>query len=215
MENGKWEMVNGLRRLTGTVILSPRMKHSTLLLSLFLAACGGAAAVSSRPPAGNPNAVVVVAEYSDLQCPACAKAHAQVTKPILGKYGNQIRFEFRHFPLRQTHRFALDAAEMSECAADQGKFWEFVDHSYENQQDMSFNALTDWADIVGMNVTDAERCWKSHGKRKVVLADYSAGRELGVAATPTYFVNGTQVEQGFDTLSDAIDRALEKVKMDL
>ena len=187
----------------------------TVISALTVAACKPADTVSSRPPKGNPNSAILVEEFGDLQCPACRAAHSQITAPLLEKYGTQIRFEFKHFPLRSIHRFALDAAEMSECAADQGKFWEFLDVNYEKQDEMSFDALVVWAEEIGLDVTAAERCWKSHSKREVVLADYKAGREREVGGTPTYFVNGVQVKTGFDTLSEAIDAALKGTMMKL
>lgn len=111
-----------------------RLSLATLFTSaLLLAACvdtTGISPTSSRPPRGNANALVTVMEFADFQCPACMSAHATINKPLFEKYGSQVRFEFRHFPLRNIHRFALDLAEASECAADQGKFWEFVDLAY-------------------------------------------------------------------------------------
>ena len=91
------------------------------------------------------NALVTVTEYADLQCPACRSAHASLTKPLIEKYGTRIGYDYRHFPLSSIHRFAMEAAEASECAADQGKFWEFVDHDYEHQEDLSSDTLRDWA----------------------------------------------------------------------
>jgi len=168
-----------------------------------------------RTPKGSPNATVLVEEYADLQCPACAAAHAQVTTPLLEIYSDKIRFEFHHFPLRSIHRFALDAAEMSECAADQGKFWEFIDVAYKNQSELGFEALVDWAEVVGLDVDVAERCWKSHSKRDIVLNDYKEGRDRDVAGTPTFFVNGERVQTGVDTLGAAIEAAIQDGKMPL
>ncbi len=183
--------------------------------SIFLVACTNGDTASTRPPRGNPNAVVLVEEYADLQCPACRAAHGMISIPIVQKYSSQIRFEYKHFPLRSIHRFALDAAEMSECAADQGKFWEFVDFNYEHQEDLNLDALVEWAEALGMDADLAERCWKSHSKRGTVLADYKEGREREVSGTPTFFVNGVRVEAGMDTLSEAIDKALEGAVMKL
>ena len=118
-----------------------------LSLVLFLTACGEAQ-VSSRQPKGNPNAAILVEEFADLQCPACGAAHEKIVEPLLEKYGNDIRFEHKHFPLRSIHRFALDASEMSECAADQGKFWEFVDIAFTNQSDLSLDSLVEWAEAL-------------------------------------------------------------------
>ncbi len=187
----------------------------SILSTGLLVACNGGDETSMRSPKGNPNAVVVVEEFADLQCPACRAAHTQITGPLLDKYGSDIRFEFKHFPLRSIHRFALDASEMAECAADQGKFWEFVDLAFEKQQDLGMDALTDWAEALGLDTDLAERCWKSHSKRDIVLNDYKEGRERDVGGTPTYFVNGAKVQTGFDTLSEAIDAALKGSVMPL
>jgi len=187
----------------------------SILSTSLLAACGGGSDVSMRTPKGNANATVLVEEFADLQCPACAAAHAQVTTPLLEMYGDNIRFEFNHFPLRSIHRFALDTAEMSECAADQGKFWEFVDVAYEKQAELGFEALMDWAELIGLDTDIAERCWKSHSKRGLVLEDYKEGRDRDVAGTPTYFVNGERVQTGVDTLGAAIDAAIKDSQMPL
>ena len=190
------------------------MKH-TLLLSttlLLLAACtNGQSDVSNRTSKGNPNAAVIITEYSDLQCPACRAAHVSITNPLIDKYGNQIRLDYMHFPLRSIHRFALEAAEASECAADQEKFWEYVDFIFENQDELSSDSLPAWARQIGLDTTVFDKCMKSHSRRDTVLADYKIGRELGVGGTPTFFVNGKNVQTGFDTLSEAIDAELDRL----
>ena len=195
------------------------MKRTLLLLTaVLLVACAdtsGLSKESSRPPRGNPNAAVLVEEFADLQCPACRAAHTKVAVPIHEKYGDRIRFEFQHFPIRQIHRYALDAAEAAECAADQGKFWEFVDLDFEKQDDLDFDALLVWAEELGLDVELFERCWKSHVKKDIVLAGYKEGRDRGVTGTPSFFVQGRKVETGFDTISEAIDEALKGTTMPL
>lgn len=185
-----------------------------LSLTVLLTACG-TPEVSSRPAKGNPNALVLVEEFADLQCPACGAAHGRIVEPLLDKYGSDIRFEHKHFPLRSIHRFALDASEMSECAADQGKFWEYVEIAFTNQKDLSLESLVEWAEVLGLDADKAERCWKTHSKRDTVLADYKEGRDREVSGTPSFFVNGERVETGFDTLSEAIDKALKGTTMPL
>lgn len=204
-----------IKKLLSPLLTMKKLLSLSILSTTVLVACSSTDATSVRPPKGNPNATVLVEEFADLQCPACKSAHAQVTAPIIAKYNNDIRFEFNHFPLRSIHRFALDAAEMSECAADQGHFWEFVDLAYEKQSELSFDALLDWSEAIGLDTDAAERCWKSHSKRSIVLDDYKKGRDREVAGTPTYFVNGQRVDSGFDTLSNAIDAALANSVMPL
>lgn len=130
------------------------MRHSTLisiaLATLSLVACStvdttGIAATSSKKPVGPDSAAVVLTEFADLQCPACKTAHALLTKPLLEKYKGSIRFEFKHFPLTNSHSHALKAAEASECAADQGKFWEYIDVVYAHQDDLAKEPYEEWA----------------------------------------------------------------------
>jgi protein-disulfide isomerase len=158
---------------------------------------------------------VLVEEFADFECPFCAPTHEGVVKPLLKQYGAVIRYEWKHFPLRTIHRYAMDAAEASECAADQGKFWEYVDLMFAEQDQLGYDALLDWADRLGLDVTTFERCWKSHTKRDTVLADYEEGRNRGVNGTPTFFVNGTEVPAGYDTLSAAIEEHLRQLQQRL
>lgn len=180
-------------------------------LSLALAACvdtTGLTAESSRTPhpLSNANSAVVVQEYADLQCPSCKAAHSVIMQPLLAQYGSQIRYEFQQFPLASIHRYAMDAAEASECAADQGKFWEFVDIAFENQESLGPAALDAWGEELGLDAALYERCRASHIKRETVQAEYDAGRELGVSGTPTFFVNGTRVESSVEAIGAEITR---------
>lgn len=180
---------------------------------LLLSACvdtTGLSAQSSRTPKGNASASVIVVEYADLQCPACKSAHETITKTLLEKYGSKIRFEFRHFPLRSIHQHAFEAAQAAECAADQGKFWEFVDVDYQRQSDLSSSALRDWAKALSLDSDLFDRCVRSGIKEDTILDDYAQGEKLGVRGTPTFFVNNTHVSPNtLEAISAAIDAALK------
>lgn len=183
---------------------------SFLFLSVFLVACvdtTGLSAESSRPPKGNPNAVVVVTEFSDLQCPACKAAHAVITAPLLSKYGSVIRFEYKHFPLRMLHPHAMVAAMGAECAADQGKFWEFVDKAFAGQAQMSKDRIKTWAAELQLDTELFNRCLSSKIKEDTILADYEEGKNKGVGGTPTFFVNGRLIETDLAKMSAAIEEA--------
>ena len=180
--------------------------------SILLAACGvdttGLSALSSRTPMGPETALVTITEFGDLQCPACKAAHEILTKPLLAKYEGKIRFEFKHFPL-QNHVHALEAAQAAECAADQGKFWEFFDMNYEKQKDLNSAALRTWAAELKLDTELFDRCVKSGIKKQTILADFSEGEKKGVNSTPTYFVNGVRVTNTIEALTAAIDTALQ------
>ena len=189
-----------------------KISSLVLGLSLLLVACvdtTGLSEKSSRTPQGNPNAAVVVTEFGDLQCPACRTAYTTINLPLLQKYGNQIRFDFMHFPLQSIHRYALEAAMASECAADQGKFWEFVDVAYVNQTELSKAKLNAWAENLGLDMPLFKRCRASKIKKSTILADYEQGLKQGVAGTPTYFVNGEPTPATLEKLSEKIDAALK------
>ena len=192
----------------------PKAAVLALILTLILAACvdkTGLTEKSAKVPAGNPNAAVVVTEYGDFQCPACGAAYPKIVKPLLAKYGTQIRYDFRQFPLQTLHEYALESAMASECAADQGKFWEFVDKDYMNQKDLSSEELRTWADELKVDTALFDRCIKSKIKKDTVLAEYEEGRTLGVQGTPTFFVNGKKVDNTLEAISAEIEAATKGV----
>jgi len=194
------------------------MKKLLTLSLFFLAACvsrEGLTPESNKPPTGNPASSLIVEEFADLQCPACKGAHTTLVKPLLEKYGGVIRYEFRHFPIRSIHAFAQEAAEAAECAADQGKFWEFVDDTYENQEKLSRADLIARAEKVGVADSDLfERCIKSRIKRDTVQEEYEEGIERGVSGTPTFFVTGEKAPTNtLDALSALIEAKMSEQRL--
>lgn len=182
-------------------------------LALFLGACGvdtsGLTAASSKAPdpKSNPGAFVTVIEYGDFQCLACKGGYEKLVQPLLAKFGSSIRFEFRQFPLTVIHQYAQAAAEASECAADQGKFWEFVDLAYIEQEKLSDDQLSIWAQTLGLDTDVFARCTASRIKKAAVKADVDEGIALGVEGTPTFFVNGQRVANTIVDLEQAITTA--------
>lgn len=196
------------------------MKYHVLAVSFacaLLASCGvdttGLTETSSRPMKGSETALATVTEYADFQCPACASAYTLINVPLEQTYGNKVRFEFKHFPLRSIHAFAYEAAQAAECAADQGKFWEFVEMNYANQKDLSSATLRSWGTVLGLQADLFDRCIRSGIKGETVLADMAEGEKLGVQGTPSYFVNGVRVSQNtLAAISAAIDAAIAQGK---
>jgi len=181
-------------------------------LLLVLGGCAsesGPVQLSSRSahPASNPNAAVLVVEYTDLQCPSCRRAHETIVKPLLASHGSQIRYELRHFPLRSLHRHALDAAMAAECAADQGKFWDYTDLAFRKQPQMSRENLRAWGAEISLDMPRFEQCLASEAKREIVLSEYREGKKRDVIGTPTFFVNQTKVEGTLGAIEAAIEAA--------
>ena len=158
---------------------------------------------------GNPQAPVTIVEFGDFQCPACGQEQ-QVIREIRQKYGDQICWVFRQFPIPPLHEFAEAAAVASECAADQGKFWEAVDKLYDNQADLSNDALRRYAAELGLNTDRFNQCLNSQATLGRVRRDLDDAHALGVRGTPMFFVNQHAVEQPptVKELTQLVDQAL-------
>lgn len=141
---------------------------------------------------GKADAPVTVVEFSDFQCPACGGAYPAI-KQILDTYGDKIRLIFRHFPLTNIHPLAKPAALASYCAFEQNKFWEYHDLVFEKQTELSENNLKQWAKDLGLNTSAFNTCLDSQRYKSKVEADMALGNKVQVGGTPTFFVNGKEV----------------------
>lgn len=158
---------------------------------------------------GNLASPVTVVEFGDFECPGCGQAQAVVTQ-MLGQYGDRIRLVFRQFPLTHLHPYAEKAAEASECAAEQGKFWEAERKFYEGQSDLSEAALERYAGEIGLDVGKFKDCLASGQMAARVQRDVQDGHALGVRATPTFFVGHQAIEgpPSLPTLAKLLGRQL-------
>lgn len=163
-----------------------------------------------KPVKGNPDASVTIVEFSDFQCPACGAAHPIVEK-IIEEYGDRVSLEYKHFPLTSIHAFAFNAAQASECANDQGKFWEMHDSMFDNQKELSISSLKSYAETIGLETEKFNNCLDSGAKAKYVKADFNEGIGKGVEGTPTFFINGKKLESWkYEVFAAALDEALAK-----
>lgn len=161
---------------------------------------------------GNRNASVVMIEFSDYQCPFCSRMH-DTMKQVMDEYGDQVAWVYRHFPLDSIHPTARKAAEAAECANDQGKFWEYSDAIFDNQNDLAQgeSALRQLAADIGLKQSSFDKCLDSGKYVSKVQADYQEGIRNGVTGTPGTFINGQLVKGAvsFSSLKQIIDQALE------
>lgn len=155
---------------------------------------------------------VTIVEFADFQCPAC-RSYYPITKQIKEKYGDRIKFQFRHFPLVQIHQNAMVAHRAAEAAGRQDKFWQMHDILYERQQawESSKNPtaiMEDYAAELGLNVDQFKTDFASESVNDTISADIKAGQALGANSTPTFVINGKKVDQlptdlaGFSKLID-------------
>jgi len=133
-----------------------------------------------KPFRGDADAQVTLTEFSDLQCPACRAAHPTV-KQILADYDNQVKVEYKHFPLTSIHPYAFRAAMASECANDQGEFWLYVDKVFANQNNMKDKALVKYAEDLGLDSKKFKNCLLSEAKSSTIKFEMAEGREMKLA----------------------------------
>jgi len=167
-------------------------------------------AVGSENSLGPENAKVTIEEYSDFECPFCGRAEPTI-KQVLEKYPNDVKLVYKHFPL-PSHKSAWKAAEASECAVYQGKFWEYHDKLFENQKELYVPMLKDYARQIGLNGDIFDRCLDSGMTFGKVKADQNEGQEKGVSGTPAFFVNGKLISgaQPFSVFDAAVSAELAK-----
>jgi protein-disulfide isomerase/rhodanese-related sulfurtransferase len=142
---------------------------------------------------GDLQSPVTVVEFGDFQCPMCAHA-AAIMKQMEQEYHGRVRFIFRQFPLASIHPFAEKAAEASECAAEQGKFWEAVDKFYSHQSDLGMPALMRYGAELGLDQARFNQCLTSGSMAARVQQDLADGRAIHVRFTPTFFLGSHLVE---------------------
>jgi len=144
---------------------------------------------------GKDSAKVTLIEYSDFQCPYCER-HNDTLDQILKKYPNDVRLVYRHFPLSSIHPFAQKAAEASECANAQGKFWEMHDKLFTltANNGLSLDAIKNAAKELKLDEGKFNACLDNGEMTSKVAASYQDGMAAGVSGTPAVFVNGQIVE---------------------
>ncbi|MEN2402559.1 thioredoxin domain-containing protein [Flavobacterium sp. MC2016-06] len=148
---------------------------------------------------GRTDAEIVIVEYGDYQCPYCGAAYP-VLKEIVNKYGKEIKFVFRNFPLSEMHQYARPAALAAEAAALQGKFWEMHDAIYENQQYLNENLLFELAKKLKLDLNKFKTDINKPELAEKVDSDFESGVMSGVNGTPSLFVNDRKFDRGAEDL---------------
>jgi protein-disulfide isomerase len=140
---------------------------------------------------GAADAPITLVEYLDFECPFCGLAYP-IVRELRRRLGARLRVVVRHFPRRDQHPHAQHAAEATEAAATQGKFWELHDRLFENQQALEDQALLRYAADLGLDTERFRRELTEHLYRDRVQEDVLSGLRSGVRGTPTFFVNGVR-----------------------
>jgi protein-disulfide isomerase len=169
------------------------------------------AVTSDDASQGRADAPVTVVEYSDFQCPFCQRV-LPTLKELRTKYGDKMRLVWKDFPLTQIHPQALVAAQAGNCAREQGKFWEYHDHLFANQQALQPEFLKKYAAEVGLDTAKFNACLDGAKYEARVQESLATGNRLGITSTPTVYVNGRMVNgaQPIDVFQAIVDDELAR-----
>jgi protein-disulfide isomerase len=166
---------------------------------------------------GSSDAPVTIVGFSDFQCPYCELARS-TAEDVVRSYNGQVRMQYRHFPLLEIgHDYAEVAAQATEAAALQGKFWSMHDLIFDNQSRLSTGLFTELAEELGLDMDQFDADFRSDAVKNKVKVDREVGESLGVTGTPTFFVlasngdatsarrvNGNQPQSVFEEAIDAV-----------
>jgi len=181
--------------------------------------------IDDDPIIGNANASITIIEFSDFQCPFCARFHNQTLPLILEEYiqEGKVKLVFRDFPIQSIHHNALPASVAAECANEQSKFKEMHDVLFKNQNEWNkqetVDALTLFSQYaVGIKLDQEvfDACLTSGKYIEEIRNDLNDGRDYGVSGTPGFFIGNDKIgyvelkgAQPFENFKKIIDAQLD------
>jgi protein-disulfide isomerase len=166
-------------------------------------------AIDDRPWKGGANALVTIVEFTDYECPSCG-ATQPVLEEVVKEFGEKVKLVVRNYPLGQ-HTHAFKAAEASEAAREQGKYWEYASLLFSNQKALEINNLKEYATRLGLDRAKFDAALDSGRFAGKVRRDLADGDKIGVDSTPSVFINGKRArERSKEALKTAIEAALKE-----
>lgn len=160
---------------------------------------------------GDINAPVTIVEFSDYECPFCAKYVEQTMPQIMENYVDtgKVNYVFRDFPL-SFHQNAQKAGEAAECAGEQDMYWEMHDVLFANNEALDIDSLKSYAEELGLDTETFNSCLDNGDMAAEVEADMAQGAEYGVQGTPAFFINGEMISGAmpYSVFEEAIEAAL-------
>ena len=177
------------------------------------------------PIRGDPNAPITIIEFSDFQCPFCARFHTQTLPSLMEEYINtgKVNFVYRDFPIQSIHPNALPASVAAECANEQEKYWEYHDILFEKQSSWSrldsntaIATFSQFAQDIELEMEQFNSCLASGKYLQEVQNDLNDGRDYDITGTPGFFIGNDEIgfvklngAQPFDSFKRIIDAQLD------
>jgi protein-disulfide isomerase len=172
-----------------------------------LSALKYAVPVESDYSLGASTSKIMIVEFADFACPYCRNSYTTI-REIGFKYKDSVKIIFKDFPL---HDNSLDLALAARCSGEQGLFWPMHDKLFALQSQFATSSLSDLAVSIGANSASFDQCLKSKKYLNDIKRDYLDGQALGVAGTPTFFINGYKIvgEIPMDKFEQIIEQFLK------
>ena len=148
--------------------------------------------IADSPIKGDKKAKVAIVEFSDFQCPFCARS-AAFTKEVTDAFPKDVKVVYKHLPLTQIHPNAMPAAKASVAAQNQGKFWEMHDELFANYNKLTPENIKAAADKIGLDMKKFDKDMAAPETEKKIQEDMKLAAQIGVTGTPTFFMNGKRM----------------------
>lgn len=164
---------------------------------------------------GPEDAPITIVEFSDFYCTFCTRFATQTLPRLQEAYGDKIKFVYRDMPIIGG-QISLQAAVAANCAHDQGKFWDFHNLLFNNNQARDTTAFIGFADELGLDTDTFQACLSDQAKVNEVTLDLLDGQALGISGTPAFYINGRFVSgaQPFETFALLIDTELARLGLE-
>jgi protein-disulfide isomerase len=174
--------LEGIKALVRAQQIAPQRSHEVTL------------SVEGAPFLGEKNAPLTLVEFTDFQCPYCARHFAQTMPQIVAEYvkTGKVKYVVRNFPLESLHPRAFQAAEAARCASEQKKYWEMHQRLMSSQNALDAKSLPVHAQALGLDLTAFQQCLDGGKEAAKVREDIADGEKAGVEGTPAFFLGITQ-----------------------
>jgi len=168
--------------------------------------------LGTAPGIGSASAPVVIEEFSDFECPFCAKAEKELNQ-VLERFPKSVRLVYKHYPLSM-HPYARSAAAAAIAAGEQGKFWEMHDLLFASKGDLGDAALQKYAAQLQLDLPAFDKWRTSSEVQSTIDNDIAEGTRLNVGGTPTFFINGRRLDGAvpYSEFKKYIDQALMEAR---
>lgn len=187
LKKGQKEILKALDEMKGLLRGKPAAPPTPAIGDITLT-------LEGRPVTGEKTAKLTLVEFSDYQCPFCARFLRQTFPEINDEYikTGKLRYIFRDFPLEAIHPEAFKAAEAAHCSSDQGKYWEMHDLLFANQKALGVDDIIKHAQTLALDLPLFEKCLDGGKHSTLVRQDLAEGSKAGVRGTPMFFLGLTE-----------------------